>query len=73
MNIEKGIPIPKDKYGRGRPVKYDWSEMDVGDSAFFDSKHAPSAQVSASTYGRANGKKFISRSQDGGRRIWRVE
>lgn len=79
MNIEikKGVPVPKiDRGGKGRPMKYPWLEMEVGDS--FDTgcddpnRHFPSAGTVACA---RNGlkRKFTQRMVGGTLMVWRTE
>lgn len=71
MEIEKNVRIPLS--GRGRPKKYDFSDMDVGDSVLIRGEDTSGrAYLAANQYGRRTGKKFTGRSMDGGVRIWRV-
>ena len=69
FKIEKGIEIPKKK-GAGRPDKYPWAAMEVGDSFMVaNTKNAPSPprkQLDA-------GKVFTRRVVEGGHRVWRVK
>lgn len=68
VNIERGFPIPKET--RGRPRKYPWHEMDVGDS-FVGGKNARS--MISHVYG-TTGYKFTSRKIGENKfRIWRVK
>jgi uncharacterized protein (DUF2249 family) len=66
--IEKGIPLPA-KGGRTGMMGV-LRELEVGESVFVPN------QKSSSLSGRfawLRPKKFTTRSQDGGTRIWRVE
>lgn len=67
IKIDKNVPIPP--AGQGRPRKYPFDEMDVGDSFFSGSI----ASVESSAYSRNDGKKFVLRKVRGGVRVWRVE
>lgn len=82
QKVDKGIPFPA--IGKsGRPAKHPFSQMEIGDSAFFPGAttkpSGPNGKPyrAASSYGRWSGRKFIARSvtEDGvdGLRIWRVE
>lgn len=74
MNIEKGIPAPESAL-KGR-TKYPWPKMDIGDSVFFEGEPGGTqcnASKASIMYGKRTGKKFASRSIDGGVRIWRIE
>lgn len=77
MKIEKGVDVPKSS-GRGRPSKYPFSEMEVGDSLMFDGEYRNvmycQAYLAAMNYGCRNyDKKFAGRKVEGGVRIWRVK
>ncbi len=66
--IEKNIPIPR----QNGPWKYDWYNMEVGDSFLVtdvDSNAARSAAWSASRMGTM---RFITRKVPRGTRIYRV-
>lgn len=68
FKIEKGIPLPKAI--RGKPKKYPWHEMDVGDSFV----GGVSARSLVSRAGKAIGFKFTSRKiGENEFRIWRVK
>lgn len=66
--IEKGIPIPPRDAG-GLP----WTlrQMDPGDSVLVPSSVKYVAQAMTKC-GKGTGRKFVSRQEDAGRRIWRV-
>lgn len=77
--IESSIPMPPK---RGRPCRYPWPGMAVGDSVFFPGQKASNKQIpkgsgnacaSSKSYGHRNGKRFVARAVPGGCRIWRVE
>lgn len=73
IKIESNIPIEA-SYTNGRPEKYPWRKMEVGDSFFVSSDTMDLKR--ASTYaweaGRRTGCKFACRRQEDGIRIWRV-
>lgn len=74
MKIEKNIPLPTSRT-RGRPAKYPFKDMVVGDSVFFPGESTTpgnNVYVAAQMHARMNGKKFSGRTMDGGLRIWRV-
>lgn len=81
FKIEKGIPIPE-RYTRKTP-KYTWdywSKMEVGDSVLIKiDEPDPMGKIQASivgyaiNYGKNYDKKFVSRKQESGVRIWRVK
>ena len=71
IEIEKNIPISKTTSGTGSS-RYPWNLMDIGDSFFVKDVKRSSISAQASTAGTIAGKKFITRSVEGGTRIWRV-
>ena len=72
IKIDKGVPMPRGSSGRGRPARYPWLQMEVGDCFLVppDSKH-PGALI-----GKANEqyapRRFASRKTPEGHRIWRI-
>lgn len=75
--IDKGIPIPEIHHWRraGRPHKYPWDQMEVGDSFLFgasDGKGAHAACVGANNASRGE-KHFEARSTPEGFRAWRTK
>lgn len=73
FKIDKSVPMPGISGITGRPEKYPFSQMEVGDSVFFDGvKVGGKEYVASQMSGRKNGWKFSGRSIDGGLRIWRV-
>jgi len=82
FEVENGIEIPAPKRGRGRPPKYPWAEMEIGDSFFVEAQEGRSIenqQRSLSASGRSYGvrkhvgMKFRTRTVEGGVRVWRIE
>lgn len=78
--IEKGIPVPAPHCGR--PRKYPWRDIEVGESFFIPCDKESRNRVQCSMLGmcrrsRANGKRFTTRSvvEQGksGIRVWRIE
>ncbi len=63
FKIEKNIPMPPS--GSARPTKYNFGDMDIGDSVEGEKNMSCSAHM----YGKRHGKKFARR----GNRIWRVK
>jgi hypothetical protein len=63
--IEKGIPLPPQKFGRGAPRKYPFHVMQVGDSVYVPGTKCPSPGACAKG-------KFATRKVDGGYRVWRT-
>lgn len=64
--IEKGIP-PRDVNG----LPWTLRQMDPGDSVLVPSSVKCSVAL-MSRCGKETGRKFVSRQEDAGRRIWRV-
>lgn len=71
--ITTGLPIPAQSNNHktiGRPFKYPFFAMEVGDSFVSEKSCVRSA---ASIYGKRYNLKFTTRSQsDGTTRVWRV-
>jgi len=67
--IEKNIPVSKNYAGRS--AKYPFGEMEIGDSVLIEGLKSKPV-VAASAYGKNNGKKFSSRAEGNGFRIWRI-
>ena len=69
--IEKSVPVPpKDKSHAGRPAKYPFAQMAVGDSVEVPAK----ARTAVHAYATRTGKRFITRrASDTTIRVWRVE
>jgi hypothetical protein len=74
--IDKHIPMPdvvrwtnsNKIYKRGRPVKYPFSMLKVGDSFF-----TPVKKVDLWRYQNVFGHRYTFRKVDGGIRIWRIK
>ncbi len=62
------------KVGVGRPPKHPFARMDIGDSVWYDSDSALKMQRYSHSLGmRSNPvKKFVTRADAGGVRIWRI-
>ncbi|MBN3822328.1 hypothetical protein G3O00_01680 [Burkholderia sp. Ac-20384] len=72
--IEKGLPIPSPM--RGRPQRYPFSRMEIGDSFFVAGEQAALLKElsnCANYHRRRHGGNFVVRAVDGGVRAWRVE
>lgn len=68
IKIDKGIPIPNaDKGG-----KYPFHAMNVGDSFFVEGKKAFQMAGTVGQQQNRNGKRFTTRTVDGGTRVWRI-
>lgn len=70
IKFEK-VPMPKK--GAGRPRKYNFEGMKVGESFFAKTKQS-TLLSSAACFCNTNGKtwKFSAREEKGGARIWRI-
>jgi len=71
MKIDSGIKLMKDE-GRGRPNKYPFGEMEVGDSFPVPEGDGFRSRCAASAYGKRYSMKFSVRKYEGGYRCWRV-
>ena len=71
IKIDDGIPLPK-RPGGGRIAKYPWDRLEVGQSFFVPTPPKYLASM-ASAAGKKRGRRFSSRTVDGGVRVWRVE
>lgn len=68
--IEKGVPIPP---RRKRKSKYNFDQMEVGDSIYIPNVKATtvSSAVSTAVRRKLKGWKFEVRSEGNGARVWR--
>lgn len=76
--IEKNVKVPEITL-QGRPVIYPWTKMEVGDSFVVPldgkkSSEIQSAVISSSRHfaKQIPGLKAVTRSVDGGVRVWRI-
>lgn len=70
VEVEVGVPIaPK---GPGRPTKYPWRKMEVGDSFFAEGASVKNFHAAAWRWGKALGRKFLLRQHRNGVRVHRV-
>lgn len=67
MEIEKNVPPPR------KGGKYPFRTMAVGDSFFIEYKLGNSARAMAAKISRTTDRKFTSRIDGEGYRIWRTE
>ena len=74
--IDKGVPLPALKGGKGPVPLYPWREMDVGDSFFVPEAKTPRITGNAAGVAKRTGFKFSVRAvtENGvkGVRVWRV-
>lgn len=66
--IEKKVPLPEAT--GGRKSKYPWSEMEVGDSIFFQHDRARTAAIA---WSKRHNVEFTTRKEKKGYRIWRTK
>ena len=76
--IDKGVEIPPPNTTNGSRRIYPFREMEIGDSFLVPvdgDKKLQQARIgsAASYYGKRNNKRFVTRTVDGGARVWRVE
>ena len=73
FEIDKSVPLPANK--SGKPGKYPWREMEVGDSFFIpDMAHS---NINVPPALKANGFKIATRRETqndvAGIRVWRIQ
>lgn len=77
--IDKDVPLPERSRGaQGRPVKYPFAQMEVGDSFAVVGKGVKTIYSTARRYGKGAGTKYTVRRSidDFGEpvaRVWRTE
>ena len=72
MKIDHGVAIEEFEItteGRGRPIKYPFDDMRIGDSFMVSTQ---SAAKSACTAAFARGLRASRRKVEGGYRVWRI-
>ncbi len=69
MQIDKDIPPPSET--RGRPAKYPFATMEVGDS-FLSPEPVARMSPAASYAGKRGGMRFTVRAEGAGARVWRI-
>ena len=73
VEIETGVELPKISR-HGRPSKYPFSEMQVGQSFVVNEESLSGVRASASNYGKKTSSKFaVRKCADGLYRCWRTE
>lgn len=74
MIIESNVAMPTNGMGRGRPFKYPFRDMAVGDSfAIHDELTKVSVANAASGCSIRTGMKFSVRKHEGAWRCWRIK
>lgn len=77
--IQKGLPVPKPNRGgpgTGRPAKYPFRQMEVGDSFLIPLRPNGDYMGLGTTVSYATkqtGFKFTTRREPTGTRVWRVK
>ena len=70
IDIDKDVPVPSNTRVRNR---YPYELLKVGESFFVKDVALQSMYNTNFRWGRKLSRRFISRSEDGGVRVWRVE
>lgn len=76
IKIDKNISIPDlppRRGGDGRPAKYPWKHLKVGDSFILPAPNLPNARAHASAASIRYGKRFVVRKHRGEFRVWRTQ
>lgn len=77
IKIEKDVPLPKMRGGDGSfktYASYPFKSMEVFDSILIPSSlHLGNARRAAHKYGKDNNKKFVTKMEGEGLRVWRVK
>ena len=77
IKIEKGVPIPPRGRGANKTgLAHTLRTMETGDSFYYETKSKSSESAMATvtaTAARVHGKKFTTRKEGNGCRVWRVE
>ena len=71
VEIKRGLPIPT-VHGRGigRPTKYPWRELAVGDAFPVHIHSLSSVRAAALAYGKKHGLTFLVAKADGTDEYW---
>ena len=73
IKVESGIPVPaRTSRQGGRPSIYPFAGLDVGDSFFIPGKTVKTMSQTASKAAKRLGIEVITRTVDGGVRVWRT-
>ncbi len=70
MRPERNVPIPP---VLRRTTVYGWPDLKVGESLFHETDKPQNARAAAHAYARNHGKKFVTRTEPGGVRVWCVD
>ena len=68
ITIQKNVPVPTFR------VSWPFAEMKVGDSILVeDPGLTPRVRMAAYDFGKRNSRRFMTRSVEGGVRVWRTK
>jgi len=72
---EERIPIPPPATGpkRGKAFKYPFHQLEVGESFFVENLQSRNLGGSVTYASKVLGRKFTTRTMEGGVRVWRTE
>jgi hypothetical protein len=68
--IDKNVPLPPPK--RGPEATFPWQSMEVGDSFLVEGRSQSSVASHGSLAGQRYGRKFTTRKEGDGVRVWRI-
>ena len=73
IKIEDGIPLPDDVNAHGRPEQFPFSILEIGQSFWIEG--LTSRRLSHVQYARKKypDRSFITRTVEGGVRVWRTK
>jgi hypothetical protein len=70
VKIDKGLPIPESVLGR--PLKFPWNEMEVGDSFIIKAQQYVSVRANITHRNhKYRDRHFVIRAFEDGYRVWR--
>jgi hypothetical protein len=71
FKIEKGVPIPERRHGKG---KYPWASLKIGDSFFVPGLYSSAQMASSIGFQRQKtGREHVCRKEGEGVRVWRTK
>ena len=72
LTIEKGIPIPPKRHTINKGWVATLRRMEVGDSVLFENRKQAGGAIQELKRNK-DPRKFVTRTVDGGIRVWRFE
>lgn len=73
VNVSNDIPFPGRTTRNGRPAKYPWATMEVGDSFPVELGRLSVVRACADGYGRRHGREYrVEKLPSGEFRCWRI-